>query len=197
VSYSYRVPKLWSATIEAHRQEVRTAVLEAASRLAADHGLRGVSMSRIAEQAGIGRATLYKYFTDVESILREWHDDQIAKHLEHLTSISRRKGAPERRLREVLKVYAEQGQRSAQHSGATDIVAALHAGDRLSGPEAALKALLLTLIDAGVESGRFRNDVPSDELAVFVLSAMSSARHLSSAAALERLLDLTLQAIRR
>ena len=63
------MPKLWSGTLETHRREVRTAVIAATAALVADHGLRGVTMSRIASEAGIGRATLYKYFPDVETIL--------------------------------------------------------------------------------------------------------------------------------
>lgn len=33
-----------------------------------------MTMSRIAEEIGIGRATLYKYFPDVEAILLAWHE---------------------------------------------------------------------------------------------------------------------------
>ena len=56
------MPKLWDETIDAHRREVRHAILHATGALVAEHGLLSVTMSQIAEQAGIGRATLYKYF---------------------------------------------------------------------------------------------------------------------------------------
>jgi AcrR family transcriptional regulator len=67
------VPKLWNETIEEHRRAVRDAVLKTTAALVTEQGLRGVTMSRIAEDSGIGRATLYKYFPDVESILAAWH----------------------------------------------------------------------------------------------------------------------------
>ncbi len=35
----------------------------------------------IAEEAGIGRATLYKYFSDAEVLLLAWHERQISAHL--------------------------------------------------------------------------------------------------------------------
>ena len=38
-------------------------------------------MSQVATETGIGRATLYKYFPDVEAILAAWHERQIARHL--------------------------------------------------------------------------------------------------------------------
>src|SRR4051812_5802487 len=64
------MPKIWSQTIEAHRDAVREATINATAALVAEHGLTGVTMSQIAKDTGIGRATLYKYFPDVESILR-------------------------------------------------------------------------------------------------------------------------------
>jgi len=77
VTYPGVVPKLWNETIEAHRRTVRLAVLETTAALVAEHGLRSVTMSQIAEDTGIGRATLYKYFPDVEAILLAWHERQI------------------------------------------------------------------------------------------------------------------------
>src|SRR5919106_1396870 len=71
------VPKLWSKTIEDHRKDVREAIAGSTVALVAAHGLRSVTMAQIASETGIGRATLYKYFPDVESILHEWHDRQI------------------------------------------------------------------------------------------------------------------------
>jgi len=43
------VPKLWNARIEEHRRGVRSATLDVGSALAAEHGLRSVSMSQIAD----------------------------------------------------------------------------------------------------------------------------------------------------
>jgi len=81
VAYDRLVPKLWSETIEAHRRGVREAILDSTAALVTEHGLRAVTMSQIADQAGIGRATLYKYFPDAEARLRVWHDGQIIIHL--------------------------------------------------------------------------------------------------------------------
>ena len=59
------MPKLWNETIDAHRRAVHDAILNTAARLAFEHGLTSVTMSQIAAEVGIGRATLYKYFPDV------------------------------------------------------------------------------------------------------------------------------------
>ena len=63
------MPKLWNETIEAHRRQVHNAILDANAALVAKHGVRSVTMLQIAEATGIGRATLYKYFSGVEAIL--------------------------------------------------------------------------------------------------------------------------------
>lgn len=63
------MPRLWDDTIEAHRRAVQKAILDNAWALVTEHGLAAVTMSQIAEKTGIGRATLYKYFPDVEAIL--------------------------------------------------------------------------------------------------------------------------------
>src|SRR3954447_15586969 len=70
--YYEDVPKLWEQTVVEHRRAVGDAILDAASALAEQQGPRAMTMSQVAERAGIGRATLYKYFPDVDAILLAW-----------------------------------------------------------------------------------------------------------------------------
>jgi AcrR family transcriptional regulator len=73
----HAMPKLWTDTVQAHRHAVREAILEATAALVTDHGPASVTMSQIAAHTGIGRATLYQYFPDVDAVLRAWHDRQV------------------------------------------------------------------------------------------------------------------------
>ncbi|MGH9893062.1 MAG: TetR/AcrR family transcriptional regulator, partial [bacterium] len=98
--------KLWQETIEEHRRSVRKATLEAAAALVAERGLRAVTMSEIAEKTGIGRATLYKYFPDVEAILAAWHEREITAHLAQLAVLRDQVGDARSRLDNVLAAYA-------------------------------------------------------------------------------------------
>src|SRR4051794_32898559 len=84
VLYALSVPKLWTETVEAHRGAVRDAIMAAAAELVAERGPASVTMSQVAAEAGIGRATLYKYFPDVTAILVAWHDRHVAGHLAEL-----------------------------------------------------------------------------------------------------------------
>lgn len=115
------MPRIWAETIDTHRRQVTDAILEATAALIAEHGPMSVAMSAVAERAGIGRATLYKYFPDVESILVAWHARDFAEHLERLKALSELEGAT---LSDVAEFVRMQRRHQAHH-GADDLVGAL------------------------------------------------------------------------
>ncbi|WP_327371110.1 TetR/AcrR family transcriptional regulator [Streptomyces sp. NBC_01217] len=189
------MPKLWSETIEAHRHTVREATLDAAATLVAEHGLLSVTMSRIAQQTGIGRATLYKYFPDVESILTAWHERQIAEHLEHLTAVRDRADSEGERLEAVLTAYALMTHGRHGHHG-TEVAALLHQGKHVIRAHQQLRELISDLLAEGAKAGDLRNDVAPDELADYCLHALGAAGSLPSEAATLRLVTVTLAGLR-
>ena len=89
--------------------------------------MRSVTMSQIAEETGIGRATLYKYFSDVEAILLAWHERQITAHLQYLAEVRDQAGDAGERLEAVLEAYALISHESYGHPG-TELAAHLHRG---------------------------------------------------------------------
>jgi AcrR family transcriptional regulator len=185
------VPKLWTDTIDEHRREVRDAVLDTTATLIADWGLLSVTMSRIAEETGIGRATLYKYFPDVEAILIAWHERQIARHLTLLAEVRDKHDEPGTRLRAVLNTYATIRHRAHGHHD-TEIAMTLHQGARVADAEHQLHHLIRSLLTDAATTGTIRNDVPPDELASYCLHALSTAANLPSKAAVRRLITVTL-----
>jgi len=189
------MPKLWSQTIDAHRREVRDAILDTTASLAEQQGLLSVTMSQIAEETGIGRATLYKYFPDVESILRAWHDRQITTHLKQLAGARDGAGTPWERVAAVLRTYAELAHGSHGHADA-ELAAFLHADDHVVHAEHQLSGMLTQLLKEAIEAGEVRDDVPPNELAAYCLHALVAARTLKSKTAIRRLVDLTLDGLR-
>ncbi|MCF6525246.1 TetR/AcrR family transcriptional regulator [Streptomyces sp. JJ36] len=188
------MPKLWNETIEEHRRAVRDAVLETTAALVAEQGLRGVTMSRIAEQSGIGRATLYKYFPDVETIMTAWHERQVAGHLDQLAELRDRAGTPGERLTAVLEAYALIQRQRHGHGG--EISALLHRGDHVAHAERHLRHFVRRLLTEAAEAGEVRGDVSPDELAGFCLHALAGAGDLPSKAAVKRLVTVTLAGLR-
>ena len=192
--YGEVVPKLWTETIEEHRRAVHDATLDATAALVAEHGLASVTMSRIAAETGIGRATLYKYFPDVEAILAAWHARHVARHLEHLAAVrDQAADSPAERLEAVLTAYALITHERPQ---GTELAALVHRGEHVAQAEQQLLASSATSCRRG--PGReLRDDAAPGELASYCLHALAAAGALPSAAAVRRLVAITMTGLRR
>jgi AcrR family transcriptional regulator len=166
--------------------------MNATAALVAKHGLQSVTMSEIAKQTGIGRATLYKYFPDVEAILSAWHERHIAAHLQQLTDIRDQTDDPGERLEAVLHTFAFLSHQN--HS--SELGALLHQGAHVTRAEHHLHELIRDLVAASAKTGDLRDDIPPGELATFCLHALASASSLPSKAAVRRLVKVTLAALR-
>jgi len=204
--YTTGVPKLWNETIEAHRTAVRDAILETTAALVAEHGLASVTMSQIAKETGIGRATLYKYFPDVDTILLAWHERQITRHLEYLAEARDSTADPSKRLESVLEAYAlirQQGghhHRHEQHHSEqphSDLAAFVHQGEHMPRAHKQLHAFIRDLIADAAQAGALRQDVPPEELASYCIHALAAANTLPSKASIHRLVKITLAGLAR
>lgn len=189
--YSQCVPRLWNETIEEHRRAVNDAALDAFAALIAEHGLASVTMSQIASAAGIGRATLYKYFPDIESVLVAWHERQIARHLHLLVQARDAADGPAARLEAVLSAFALIQHQHRGHSAELPAVL-LHRGEHVTAARHQLHALVSDLITACADAGQIRAGVPAGELASYCLHALGAASTLPSRAAVRRLVTVTL-----
>ena len=194
------MPKLWTETIEAHRREVRLAILDTTAALVADHGLLSVTMSQIAEKTGIGRATLYKYFPDVDAILLAWHERQITGHLEHLAEVRDQAGDAGERLEAVLEAYARIHRERVHHHRyehhGTELAAFLHQDEHVAGAQQQLNDMIRDLLTEAAQAGDLRDDIAPDELATYCLHALKAASNLPSNAAVRRLVTVTLAGLR-
>ena len=187
------MPKLWSETIEEHRRAIHDATLDTTAALVREHGLAAVTMSQIAAATGIGRATLYKYFPDVEAILVAWHERHIALHLRLLTAARDAAAAADEQLDAVLEAYALI---QHQHHGTEMPVALLHRGEHVTQARQQLQDLVASLLAAGVQAGDIRADIAPGELAGYCLHALTAAGSLPSEAAVRRLLAVTMSGLR-
>jgi len=187
------VPKLWTETIEEHRRTVHDATLDATAALVREHGLASVTMSQIAAAAGIGRATLYKYFPDVEAILVAWHDRLITRHLRQLAEARDAAAGPAGRLEAVLTAFALI---QHQHHDTELPVALLHRGEHVARAQQQLRDLVSDLLAAGAQAGVVRTDIAPGELASYCLHALTGAGSLPSEAAVRRLLSVTMSGLR-
>lgn len=195
------MPRLWNESIDAHHREVRETILETTVALAADRGPHSVTMSQVAERAGIGRATLERYFPDVETILLSWHNRRIAGHLELLLQVRDQAGDAEEKLAAVLQAYAhlhQQRTRHLQHNRhGAELNAFLHRDEHIVGARQQVHALIRDLIGEVAATGKLRVDATADELAGYCLHALGAAKDLPSKAAVSRLVKVVLAGLRQ
>lgn len=184
------MPKLWSETIRSHRHEVREAILDAAWSLVTERGLTSVKMSHIAQDAGIGRATLYKYFPDVEAILIAWHERHVAGHLEELTSVARGEGAPRQRFGAVLEAYALITREVGR--SATELDVLLHQDQHVVRAKQQLTDLVRDLLAEMAQHGEIRDDLSADDLASYCMHALAAAATMSTEADARRLVTVVI-----
>jgi len=185
------VPKLWNETIEAHRRAVRETALDVTAALVAEHGAAAVTMSQIAAAAGIGRATLYKYFPDVESLLAGWYEREVAAQLALLAEVRDREAAPGRRLAAVLAAYVRLVREQPPGLGSA---AGPAVGADDSSARGRLLGLFAELLAQAADAGAIRDDIAPQELAGYCLHSLGAAAEpvSGSARATERLLAVVL-----
>ena len=186
------MPRLWKETIQKHRREVFDAILDTTATLVAEHGLQSVKMTQVAKKTRIGRATLYKYFPDVEAVLVAWHERHVTAHLEQFAAIRDQAGEARQRLEAVLEGYALV---SYQRHG-TELAALLHRGEHVARAQQKLSSLLQSLLIEAAKAGDVRRDVPPVELATYCLHSLTAASGLPSKAAVRRLVAITMAGLR-
>jgi AcrR family transcriptional regulator len=189
------VPRLWSDTIDTHRREVRDAILATTAGLVAERGLRAATMSLIAERVGIGRATLYKYFPDVEAILVAWHDRHVAGHLARLAEVRDRAAGGGERVGAVLTTYADIVHGLAHQPYGSELPGLVHRDGHVAAARRQIHDLVRDVLAEAATAGDVRADVPADELATFCLHAVAAAGELSGPA-LRRLVTLVMAGLR-
>ncbi len=195
VTYAGGVPKLWTETVVAHRREVREAILDTTWALVTERGPLSVTMSEIAAKTGVGRATLYKYFPDVEAILFAWHQRHVRGHLQHLAELRDQPGDARQRLESVLETYALISHHR-EHQG-TELGALLHLGDHVVLAEQQIIDLIRDLLTEVAETGGLlRDDVAPEVLASYCFHALTAASRLPSEAAVRQLVTVTLAGLR-
>ena len=192
--YDGCVSKLWEESIDGHRRAVRDAITEAAWDLAEEHGPLALTMSQVAKAAGIGRATLYKYFTDVESILIAHHAQHVEGHLLALEELRGGPGPVGPRLVAVVRAYASICFHRGRHASA-DVSALVHRGPGVADAEHRLRDLFAELIAEAAAEALVRTDVSSEELAEYCLHALPAAGQAADLDQVERLVSVVLDGL--
>jgi AcrR family transcriptional regulator len=80
----------------------RSGILDAAELLFSRNGVRGVSMERIAAEAGVAKATLYSYFSDRDAVFVAVADRVAERLVAGVAAALAEAGSPEERAARAL-----------------------------------------------------------------------------------------------
>lgn len=140
------------------RDRTRTAIIDSAAAVFAERG-EAASMEEIATAAGIGRATLYRYFSNREELLRAMAEasvQELAARIEHahLEAIPFEEG-----LARLARAIIATGSKYAALNGDTAKHSAAY-------PEFDSRVLepIRALFRRAIAGGSVRDDLPSDVL---------------------------------
>lgn len=101
------MPRISGPTIAAHVAQQEAAVVRAATELFAERGFAAVTMADIAEQVGLARSSLYRYFPDKDHILLAWLRRENAVLVERSRAIAESDAEPQDRLRRWLRLQLD------------------------------------------------------------------------------------------
>ena len=171
----------------------REQLLDVATRLFASAGTEP-SMRAIANEAGVGIATLYRHFPTRESLVDAVYQDQVSRLTvgarELLVQLD-----PPAALRRWMDLF---GDWIATKNGMLDTLLAMvesgeiaHAHTRTE-----LLAAIDDILEAGRTSGQLRSDVPAEDIAASLIGIFTVASSPDHSALAARLLDLLMEGLR-
>lgn len=171
------MPRIRAETIAEHKALTRRQILDAAQELIAEMGTAEISLGEIASAVGIGRTTLYEYFTDRDDVIASLVEDQFPEVVEgYLSEIPPHLSPPDH-----LAAVAERTVRFVATDPVLGLILHREVGrlrpavqQRIRAAHADLITEMGSIYAAGVEEGLLR-DIPVDLAGRFIQDTMMSA----------------------
>ncbi len=175
------MPKIRADNIAAHKKLIRSQVLEAAKELIEEFGFEATSLGDIARQVGIGRTTLYEYFSDKDDIVATLVEEELPAVIDEMVStipddLSARDRLAELAVRMVEFIVTDPLLGDLLHRELPKLSQLTQ--DRVAVSHRGLSIEFGAVYRAGVESGELA-DLPMDLAGRFIQDLiMSAARAL-------------------
>ena len=174
------MPQIWAESIEQHKRQTIARIIDATVGLVAKNGLSATSMSHVAERAGIGRATLYSYFPDVEHILLAWHDQEVERYHQALADeLAAQPDAPSALRLFITRLVQGFASDHGQELDASRIELSALSPDiqrQMGNATTKLASLLQQTIEQGICSGELRPDLNVQLTSGLIMRTATAAR---------------------
>lgn len=154
------MPRIQGASIAEHHQLVRGRILDGFGAEMSGTGFAGLTLARVANRAGIARATVYNYFPDKNDLLLAYVqrnvDEFIARVEQEITAIPNAGDRLARLVRTQIESFAIEpgtGSTAGMLDGGT---LSPEVFDALMGRLAGLHGMVRKVLVYGIQSGEFR-----------------------------------------
>jgi AcrR family transcriptional regulator len=194
------MPRIRATSIDEHKALTRSALLESAKDLIAQAGTAEVPLGEVALAAGVGRTTLYDYFTDRDDLIATLVEDELPGVVDDLIASSSKSGPAPVRLADLAVRIVE--------FVASDPVLGLilhrevgrmglDAQQRIRAAHANLADAMVGLYYEGVASGDFRSMPPELAGRLIQDTIMSAARTVISSRDPQDLIEVVTEHLRQ
>ncbi|RZQ64486.1 TetR/AcrR family transcriptional regulator [Amycolatopsis suaedae] len=152
------------------------------------------SMRAIANEAGVGIATLYRHFPTRESLVEAVYQDQVSRLTAGARELLAQFGPPAA-LRRWMDLF---GEWIATKNGMLDTLLAMVESGEIAHAHTRTELLgaIEDILEAGRASGELRADVPAEDIAASLIGIFTVAGTPEHAAMAARLLDLLMDGLR-
>lgn len=154
-------------------------IIEATFTLVAERGLGSVTMTEVADRAGVARQTLYNHFSDVEQVIVVGLEQYAETGLSHLVDLLDVTGAAEAKMELLARhMVAER-----IHGNSVDAVRSAlspEARAHLDRHQNDFRSLVASIIASGMADGSFDPALQPDRHAVLVQGLLLSASDLTA-----------------
>ena len=171
------MPKLWADSLDEHRSLVRDRLVDAFVELVTEHPMDEVTVSAVAERAGIARSAVYNHVDHLHDLALLHTERVVGEWVTAFTEEDHR-SAPERLASFVeasLDTFATDPIAGLDMAGHMDEERSRRAGELI----APIREALTQVVVAGVEAGELVQRDPR-EVAMFVWAVVSGYRPLVS-----------------
>ena len=157
-------------------EATRAAILTAARDLVVDRGYDGLTVAGIAERAGAGVQTIYRWWPDKAAIIAECVLENLVV-VDLITAHDTGDAAADLRswLAESSEALSTQPAalfRALSVAASKDVVIAERLDSQLGAP---LRSALERVVASGIASGQFRSDISPDAMADVLVGAMMNS----------------------
>jgi len=154
-------------------------IIEATFALISEGGLGGVTMTDVADQAGVARQTLYNHFSDVDQIVVAGIEQYAQSGFEHLVDLLKATGSAEAKVELLARYTVAQG---SHGHGVEDLRSALspEARAHLDRHQSDFRTLVASIIANGMADGSFDESLDPDRHAVLIQGLLLSASDLGA-----------------